>query len=100
MQQKILRLKKVQEVTGCSKSFIYRHMRLGNFPGRVRLAVRAVGWYQSDIEEWMNSRERIGQYPCEELAGLHSERYRQGCGYRGNHSHLVNQFPIKRGISP
>lgn len=64
MEQKILRLKKVQEVTGCSKSFIYRHMQLGNFPGRVRLAddsSRAVGWYQSDIEEWMNSRERIGQ---------------------------------------
>ena len=64
MQQKILRLPKVQEVTGCTKSFIYRHMRLGNLPGRVRLAddsSRAVGWYQSDIDEWMNSRERIGQ---------------------------------------
>ena len=64
MEQKILRLKKVQEVTGCSKSFIYRHMQLGNFPGRVRLAdgsSRAVGWYRCDIDEWMNSRERVQQ---------------------------------------
>ena len=60
MINKILRLKKVQEVTGCSKSFIYHNMRYGNFPSQIKLGARAVGWYQSDIDEWMNSRERIG----------------------------------------
>lgn len=60
MEQKILRLKEVLKVTGCSKSFIYHDMRFGNFPGRIRLGARAVGWYRRDIEEWINSRERIG----------------------------------------
>jgi prophage regulatory protein len=61
MNNKILRLKKVQEVTGCSKSFIYSNMQSNNFPRQIKLGARAVGWYQSDVEEWMNSRERIGQ---------------------------------------
>lgn len=61
MQQKILRLQEVREVTGCSKSFIYRNMCFGNFPSQIKLGARAVGWYRRDIEEWMNSRERVQQ---------------------------------------
>lgn len=58
---KILRMKQILEVTGCSKSFIYKHIRSGNFPGQIKLGPRAVGWNQNEIEEWINSRERVQQ---------------------------------------
>ena len=54
-------MKQILEVTGCSKSFIYKHIRSGNFPGQIKLGPRAVGWNQNEIEKWINSRERVQQ---------------------------------------
>lgn len=57
MQQKILRLKTVQDSTGLSRSSIYAMLKNGNFPQSVKLSERSVGWYEADIQGWIASRQ-------------------------------------------
>jgi prophage regulatory protein len=52
----ILRRKQVEQRTGLSRSTIYLRVAQGNFPKAVSLGARAVGWLESEIEEWLNSR--------------------------------------------
>lgn len=56
----ILRLPKVLEVTGLSKSTLYRMARDGDFPRPVRIASQLVGWRASLIQKWIESREEVG----------------------------------------
>ena len=57
MNQKILRLKAVQDCTGLSRSTIYAMQKTGNFPQSVKLGLRSVGWYEPEISNWINSRQ-------------------------------------------
>lgn len=59
MATKILRLIGVLDVAGVSKSTWYDWVRRGVAPAPVRLGDRAVGWRQSDIEAWIESREQV-----------------------------------------
>jgi prophage regulatory protein len=56
MPQSILRLPAVQSRTGLSRSSIYLAVAQGNFPRQVPLGARAVGWLESDIDAWLDSR--------------------------------------------
>ncbi len=58
MAEAILRLPTVKQRTGLSRSEIYRRESIGEFPRRVSLGARAVGWFASDIEKWVKSRTR------------------------------------------
>uniref|UniRef100_Q0HVU7 Phage transcriptional regulator, AlpA n=1 Tax=Shewanella sp. (strain MR-7) TaxID=60481 RepID=Q0HVU7_SHESR len=59
----IIRLKKVMDLTGLSRSTIYdkinpaspRHDPL--FPRKVGLGARAVGWYMQEVEQWLQARK-------------------------------------------
>lgn len=53
---RFLRLKKVTEKTGLSRSTIYRLEAAGAFPTRVKLSQGAVAWYENEVEEWMRTR--------------------------------------------
>lgn len=57
MNQKILRLKAVQDWTGLSRSAIYAMLKDGKFPQSVKLSERSVGWYEADIQGWIASRQ-------------------------------------------
>ena len=57
MQQKILRLRAVQDWTGLSRSTIYAMLKTGNFPQSVKLGLRSVRWYETEISNWINSRQ-------------------------------------------
>lgn len=50
---KILRRPKVEERTGLSRSTIYSMIMTNEFPQSVRLGKRAVGWLESEINEWL-----------------------------------------------
>ncbi len=52
----ILRRKQVQARTGLSRSTIYLRIAEGSFPKPVSLGARAVGWLESDIDQWLTSR--------------------------------------------
>ena len=54
---RILRLPEVVEVTGLSRSSIYRLIGIDEFPRQRRLGPRSSGWRMSDVEQWLASRE-------------------------------------------
>jgi prophage regulatory protein len=56
MMTKILRLPEVQELTGLKRTTIYEKMKTGEFPVRIALTTRTVGWIQSEIEAWIESK--------------------------------------------
>jgi prophage regulatory protein len=49
---RILRLPKVLEVTGLSRSTLYRKIERGEFPRQLKLSARCAGWRESAIAEW------------------------------------------------
>ena len=52
----ILRLPEVKRSTGLSRSTIYLRIAQDTFPKPVSLGGRAVGWLESEIEEWLQRR--------------------------------------------
>lgn len=56
---RLLRLQQVGEITGLRRSMIYQLEADGNFPRRVKLATRAVGWVESEIRGWIAARIMI-----------------------------------------
>ena len=56
MDNRILRLPQVIELTGFSRSSIYALMKTGEFPLNIKLGQRAVGWKEQDITNWINTR--------------------------------------------
>ena len=56
MQDRLLRRRKVEELTGLSRASIYRLMRKGRFPLPVKVSATAVRWKESDITAWIESR--------------------------------------------
>jgi prophage regulatory protein len=51
----ILRLPQVKQRTGLSRSTIYARIKAGLFKSPISLGARAVGWLESDVEEFINS---------------------------------------------
>jgi prophage regulatory protein len=56
MAFRILRLPRVIERVGFSRSAIYDFVSKGGFPKPVKIGVRAVGWLDSDIDAWIRDR--------------------------------------------
>ena len=54
--EKHLRRRKVEELTGLSRSTIYDLMSKGAFPRPVKLTGKAVAWPESSIAEWLAQR--------------------------------------------
>lgn len=52
----ILRLPSVKARTGLSRSTIYLRVSHGTFPRPVSLGGRAVGWVESEIQQWLEQR--------------------------------------------
>ena len=50
---RILRYPEVTLRTGLSRTTIWRLERTGDFPPRRQLSPNAVGWIESDVEEWI-----------------------------------------------
>jgi predicted DNA-binding transcriptional regulator AlpA len=55
-QDKIVRSKEVQAITGLSRTTLWRLERAGKFPARIALSTSNVGWRLSDIQEWIRTR--------------------------------------------
>ena len=56
--QSLFRLPAVMSRTGLSRSEIYRREALGQFPRRVSLGARSVGWLSTEIQVWIETRIR------------------------------------------
>jgi prophage regulatory protein len=53
---RLLRLRQVTELVGLRRAAIYNLQREGRFPLRVKLGVRAVGWVEAEVQEWLARR--------------------------------------------
>jgi len=47
-----LRRKKVEEITGLSRSSIYAQMADGTFPKNITIGAKGVRWVESEIAAW------------------------------------------------
>jgi len=52
---RLLKLREVLEVTGRSRSSIYRDIDRGTFPVPLRTGPNSLAWWEADIVEWLNA---------------------------------------------
>ena len=50
---RLLRREEVEELTGLSRSAIYRMMRAAEFPTPIRIGPRAVRWPKAELDEFL-----------------------------------------------
>ena len=60
MEDRLLRRRQVEEITGLSRSSIYRRMQVGDFPQPVRVGLTAVRWRAKDIAAWLETLHVAG----------------------------------------
>jgi prophage regulatory protein len=53
---KLLRKPQVLERVGVSGSTLWRMQKRGQFPDSVQISPGTVGWFASDVEDWIVSR--------------------------------------------
>ena len=53
---RVLRLPRVQARTGLSRSSIYMRVANRSFPQPVRLGARAIGWIESEVDQWIRAQ--------------------------------------------
>jgi len=61
MGQHILRLPTVKAITGLSRSTIYLRMSEGTFPEKISLGSRAVGWLETEVQDWLDERISVSR---------------------------------------
>ena len=70
MPRKILRLPIVLDRTGLSRSTGYQRVTEGRFPRPVSLGARAVGWIETEVEEWITGKIEASRELCGQKAGV------------------------------
>ena len=113
MSDRLMRRRDVEEITGLSRSSIYRKMEEGTFPRSVRVTPGSVRWRRSEIMDWMESLPVTGGELAHRVTSgvdvqrLWSWRGRSGTqrgvryardAYRGLSAFLKRR--LRRGTSP
>jgi prophage regulatory protein len=57
---RILRCRAVLEATGLKKTSLYANVKSGAFPKPIAIGQRAVGWRESEVQQWIRSRQSKG----------------------------------------
>ena len=65
MSQQILKLSEIIEITGLSRSSIYRLAKNNQFPKPIKLGERSSGWVRSEFDLWLNERIEISRHDQE-----------------------------------
>ena len=55
-RSRFMRLTEVVQLTGVSRSTIYRWMATGEFPKQVSLGSNTVAWLEAEIEDWIQQK--------------------------------------------
>jgi prophage regulatory protein len=66
MPSRILRIREVIDLTGMSKSTLMRLQRSGDFPSRIRIGDKAVGWREREVLAWIQSRQLASNDPAQD----------------------------------
>ena len=59
--QTIIRLPQVKQRTGVSRSTIYSLIKSGQFKAPISIGARAVGWLDSDVDEFIAGRVKASR---------------------------------------
>ena len=54
--ERILRKKELRGKVGLSDPSIYRREKMGDFPKRLSLGGKAVGWLQTEVDAWLQRK--------------------------------------------
>ncbi len=57
--QKILRPKQVAAYLSVSPATLWRLNQKGDFPPKIKLSERTVGWHEEDILAWLEKRKTV-----------------------------------------
>ena len=68
MADRILRAREVMHKTGLSQTTIWRRERDGIFPRRRSLGNHAIGWLESEVDDWLQTRPPAATYNSKEAA--------------------------------
>ena len=52
----IVKINAVKQQTNLSTASIYRLAKQGDFPKQIKLGVKASGWLQCEIDDWIQER--------------------------------------------
>ena len=58
-----MRLPKVLEATGLSKTAVYARARRGEFPSPVSIGPRTSAWVEEEVQEWIARRIAAARVP-------------------------------------
>lgn len=56
MNERLIRMPEVQNLTGMGRTTIYTAMERYGFPKPIKLGARSVAWRPSDIAAWIETR--------------------------------------------
>lgn len=56
--QNLIRLPKVIEITGKSRTRIYEDMKVNRFPKAIKTGPRSVAWVEQEIAEWIEEKKK------------------------------------------
>ena len=70
----VLRLPQVCRVTGLCRSMIYQLEAERRFPCRIKIGVRAVGWIESEVQEWLSTRIELSRGSASESAEMKQQQ--------------------------
>ena len=59
LNMRVIKLKKVIELTSLSSATIYRLVKNGEFPKQLKLAERSSGWLLEEINDWLESKSTL-----------------------------------------
>jgi prophage regulatory protein len=74
MATKILRLPDVLQHCGLSRSSLYAQVAEGKFPKPVKISTRSVGWVESDLNDWVQSRIKDATQRSHHVASCNGRR--------------------------
>ena len=56
--KQVLRIEDVSRKSGCGRGLIYKQIAAGTFPRPLKIGPQAVGWLESEIDQWIEERVR------------------------------------------
>lgn len=71
IEHRFIRFSVVRDRTGLSRSTIWRMERSGSFPRHHRISLGAVGWLESEVDQWVLTR--ISEGAPKEATGPRNE---------------------------
>jgi|TARA_Y100000114_G_scaffold82085_1_gene75777 prophage regulatory protein len=61
LHHQLLRRTQVQELTGLSKTSIYKRMNEGNFPQSIALSPKTIRWVRGEVIKWIEEQILIAR---------------------------------------